>query len=90
MNLITAKNNIRSFFSDESLSSKELKESTSFIIKNSIDKKFSKGFVVIKNLKTNNYKVKILKFAKSIGFLRVQNRKKDKIIKVTPKKYKQN
>ena len=86
MNLITAKNNIRSFFSDESLSSKELKESTSFIIKNSIDKKFSKGFVVIKNLKTNNYKVKILKFAKSIGFLRVQNRKKDKIIKVTPKK----
>ena len=68
MNLIIAKNNIRSFFSDESLSSKELKESTSFIIKNSIDKKFSKGFVVIKNLKTNNYKVKILKFAKSIGF----------------------
>ena len=48
MNLIIAKNNIRSFFSDESLSSKELKESTSFIIKNSIDKKFSKGFVVIK------------------------------------------
>lgn len=86
MNLVSAKKKIRSFFLDKSLSLKDLKKSSDFIIKNFIDNKFSEGFVVINNLKTNNYKVKIIKFAKSIGTLRAQNRKKDKIIKVMPKK----
>ena len=86
MNLVSAKKNIRSFFMNGSLYLKELKKSSGFIINNFIDNKYNKGFVVINNLKTNNYKAKIIEFAKSIGSLRVQNREKDKIIKVTPKK----